>query len=267
MVEELRANKQSTLSSILPFSPKIFGYSVNIHLFLEYLAFFVAYRYYSHLRKNRYDPISPGNRLSIILGAAVGALIGSRLIGLLENPAGLTANTNWLLQLYTVKTIMGGLFGGLLGVEITKGIIGEENSSGDLLTLPIIVGLFIGRIGCFLIGTNEFTYGIETSAFTGMDLGDGIQRHPIALYELLFLAILFALLKRLYDENILQSGYLFRFFMLAYFGFRFMIEFIKPNVFFLMGLSTIQWLCILCFVYYRKTIITAIRAHEKIHIL
>jgi phosphatidylglycerol---prolipoprotein diacylglyceryl transferase len=255
------------LSSILPFSPKIFGYNINVHLFLEYLAFFVAYRYYVHLRKDRHDPISSENRLSIILGAGVGALVGSRLIGLLENPAALTATTNWILQLYTVKTIMGGLFGGLLGVEITKQIIGEEHSSGDLLTLPIIVGLFIGRIGCFLAGTNEFTYGTATSLYIGMDLGDGVQRHPIALYELLFLTVLFTLLKRLYDENTLRPGYLFRFFMLSYFGFRFMIEFIKPNVFYFVGLSTIQWLCILCFVYYRKTIITTIRANEKIYIL
>ena len=54
---------------------------------------------------------------------------------------------------------MGGLFGGLLGVELAKKIIGEKQSSGDLFVFPIILGIFIGRIGCFLSGINEFTYG------------------------------------------------------------------------------------------------------------
>ena len=47
--------------------------------------------------------------------------------------------------------------------------IGEKNSSGDLFTLPIILGIFIGRIGCFLTGINEFTYGKETNSFLGMN--------------------------------------------------------------------------------------------------
>ena len=162
---------------------------------------------------------------------------------------------------------MGGLFGGLLGVETAKVIIGEKNSSGDLFTLPLIVGIFIGRIGCFLAGTNEFTYGIETRFITGMDLGDGLTRHPLALYELGFLFILYLLLYHRYYHRPLQSGMLFKCFMLSYFGFRFVIEFLKPNTFLLFGLSSIQWLCIGCFVYYWKTLIPDSRAYKKIYIL
>ena len=58
---------------------------------------------------------------------------------------------------------MGGLFGGLLGVELVKKMIGEKQSSGDLFTLPIILGIIIGRLGCFLTGIKEFTFGKETS--------------------------------------------------------------------------------------------------------
>ena len=70
----------------LPFNPELFGININIHLILEYLAFFIAYRYYVFLRKRSTDVINSNNRLSIILGAALGALVGSRLIGFLENP-------------------------------------------------------------------------------------------------------------------------------------------------------------------------------------
>jgi len=238
----------------IPFEPALFGFNINVHLVLEYLAFFVAFRYYVILRRNSIDTIDSNNRLSIILGAAVGALIGSRLVGFLENPLTAFSLKNLILLLNT-KTIMGGLFGGLLGVELTKKIIGEKQSSGDLFVLPIIAGIFIGRIGCFLSGVNEFTYGSETDFILGMDLGDGLLRHPTSLYELIFLLFLFLIFRYLKAHVILKNGNLFKYFMLSYFGFRFCIEFIKPNVFFTFGLSSIQILCLFCWGYYWKTIV------------
>lgn len=237
----------------IPFDFTILGLHINIHLILEYLSFFVAYRYYKYLRNKQNDSIPNTNRLMIILGAAIGALIGSRLFGYLENPI-ITFSLQNLMLLSNSKTIMGGLFGGLLGVEITKLIIHEKQSSGDLFTLPIIVGIIIGRIGCFLNGVNEFTYGKETDFFMGMNLGDGLLRHPVALYDILFLLLLFLLFKIIMKKGDLENGWIFKIFMLAYFGFRFLIEFIKPNTFYILGLSSIQWLCIMCYIYYSPLI-------------
>ena len=233
----------------LPFEPIFYGFKINIHLIFEYLAFFLAFRYYKWLRKSSLDNITHNNRLSIIIGAIVGAFIGSRFVGYLENPYPIFSSES-IIHLLNSKSIMGGLFGGLISVEISKKIIGEKYSSGDLFTFPIILGIMIGRIGCFLSGTNEFTYGTETSLFLGMNLGDGIQRHPIALYELLFLVLLFAFLKKKQLQLKKQDGLLFKIFMISYFGFRFFIEFIKPNLFFVVSLSSIQWLCICCWLYY-----------------
>lgn len=238
----------------IPFEPILFGTKLNIHLILEYTAFIIAFRYYVIVRRKSTDAISSPHRLSIILGATLGALLGSRIIGWLEYPF-LEFTIENLLPLLNTKTIMGGLFGGLLGVELSKKIIGVTQSSGDLFTFPIILGIFIGRIGCFLSGTDEFTYGTPTSFITGMDLGDGLLRHPIALYELVFLMFLFVILKQIQKKQTLQNGMLFQYFMISYFGFRFFIEFIKPNEFLFLGLSTIQYLCLGCFVYYRKTIL------------
>lgn len=242
----------------LPFEPTIFGYNINIHLVLEYVAFFLAYRYYVYLRRNSTDAISSNNRLSIILGAALGALVGSRLVGFLENPFIEFSQEN-IIQLLNTKTIMGGLFGGLLGVEIAKKRIGETQRSGDLFVFPIILGIFIGRIGCFLSGTNEFTYGKETSSVFGMNLGDGLLRHPIALYELVFLVLLFFGLKKIQKKIDLKNGELFKWFMVLYFGFRFFIEFLKPNVFYIFRLSSIQILCVICWLYYYTFIIQKIK--------
>jgi len=243
----------------IPFEPIIFEKTLNIHLILEYLAFFLAFRYYVYLRKKQKDIITSNNRLSIILGATIGAFLGSRLVGFLEFPYIEEFTLKLVINLMNTKTIMGGLFGGLLGVELVKKIIGEKKSSGDLFTFPIILGIFIGRIGCFLSGTNEFTYGSKTTFFTGMNLGDGILRHPIALYELLFLVLLVVRLKSIQKRKKLQNGTLYKYFMLFYFSFRFLIEFIKPNTFFVIGLSSIQILCLLCILYYYKTIYSLLK--------
>lgn len=236
----------------IPFEPIVFNYKLNIHLILEYLAFFLAFRYYVFLRKRSVDFIPKTNRLSIILGGTIGAFLGSRIIAVLENPT-FISNASVFITILNSKTIMGGLFGGLLGVELAKKIIGEKQSSGDLFVFPIILGIFIGRIGCFLSGIKEFTYGKETTFFLGMNLGDGLKRHPIVLYELVFLTILFLFLWKLKHKN-LPNGLLFQYFMICYFTFRFCIEFLKPNVFFVLGLSSIQILCIICLLYYYKTI-------------
>lgn len=237
----------------IPFEPIIAGYKINVHLILEYLAFFLAFRYYLFLRKRTTDTIQTTNRLSIILGASLGGFLGSRIIAILENPL-INFDSSVLITLLNSKTIMGGLFGGLLGVELAKKIINEKQSSGDLFVFPIILGIFIGRIGCFLSGINEFTYGKVTMFFMGMNLGDGLKRHPIALYELLFLVVLFLFLWKLKQTN-LKQGVLFQYFMICYFTFRFFIEFLKPNLFFTLGLSSIQILCVICLLYYSKTIV------------
>ena len=237
----------------IPFEPLIAGYKINFHLILEYLAFFLAFRYYLFLRKRTTDTIQTTNRLSIILGASLGGFLGSRIIAILENPL-INFDSSVLITLLNSKTIMGGLFGGLLGVELAKKIINEKQSSGDLFVFPLILGIFIGRIGCFLSGINEFTYGKVTTFFMGMNLGDGLQRHPIALYELVFLVVLFLFLWKLKQTN-LKQGVLFQYFMICYFTFRFFIEFLKPNLFFTLGLSSIQILCVICLLYYYKTIV------------
>jgi phosphatidylglycerol---prolipoprotein diacylglyceryl transferase len=172
-----------------PINIQIGSVEIPSHLIFELLAFFLGYRYYSFLRGKQKDAIVDENRVWIIIGAAGGAFLFSRLIGIAEDPKMIAEN--WLLALGN-KTIVGGLIGGLFGVEIIKKFIGEKNSSGDLFTLPLIAAIAIGRIGCFLAGLTDHTYGIETKLPWGIDLGDGIYRHPTNLYEILFLLLLFS---------------------------------------------------------------------------
>src|SRR5215831_594215 len=170
-----------------PITLKLGSLSLTLHLIFECLGFIIGFRYYLFLRHKEKDRINDANRAWIIIGATFGAFLFSRLVGSLENPLTLLHSKNILLYLYANKTIVGGLLGGLLAVEITKKIIHEKTSSGDLFAYPLILAMMIGRIGCFSSGLTEETYGIPTHFWSGIDFGDGTPRHPVTLYEILFL--------------------------------------------------------------------------------
>ena len=236
----------------LPFYLPIGDGRFTPHLFFELLAFFVAFRYFLYLRRRQEDPIDTTGRLWIIVGAAAGALLGSRLLGTMENwPCFVSGGCEqgWLYY-YANKTIVGGLLGGLFGVELTKKLIGVSQSSGDLFTYPILLGMIIGRIGCFLAGIEDGTHGIETTMPWGMDMGDGLSRHPAALYEILFLGILWISLRKIEHKWQLKNGDRFKLFMVAYLLFRFFIDFLKPVYTFSFGLMSIQIACLLGLGYY-----------------
>ena len=232
-----------------PFQFQIFGNTYYWHFIFETLAFFIGIRLYYFQKRNIQDPITKIERLYILIGAMIGALLGSRIIAMLENPAEIPHQT--LLIFYQNKTIAGGLLGGLFGVEIMKKIIGVKMASGDIYVIPIIVALFIGRIGCFSMGIAEPAFGNETTFFTGLNLGDGLKRHPVALYEMGFMVVLFLLFQLLKNKS-LVNGDRFKLFMVLYFLYRFSVEFIKPYQSLFLHLSSIQWSSLFIFGYYWK---------------
>lgn len=241
------------------------AFKINGHLFFEVLAFFVGFQYFAKLSKENPGKISETNRIWILIGAIFGAFFFSRLVGSLENPTAFFHSKNKLLYFYSCKTILGGLLGGLLVVEIVKKIINEKNSSGDLLTYPLILAMMIGRIGCFTSGVFEDTYGDETKFFFGMDLGDGLKRHPIALYEIIFLGLLWLILKQMEKKQNLKDGYRFQLFMIFYLVFRLMIDFIKPTHTFFWEIGTLQICCILGLIYYYPTIIKLLGKRSNLY--
>ena len=239
-----------------PMSVKTGSTNILLHAVFETLGIFIGFRYFLWLKKRKGDAIESDNRVWILIGATAGSLIGSRLIGALENPALLAAAANKWLFVYQQKTIVGGLLGGLVGVELTKLFLKESTSSGDLFVYPLLLAMIIGRMGCFSMGVYEETYGLPTALPTGMNLGDGIRRHPVSLYEIVFLIVLWILLKQLEKRRPLANGALFKLFMMCYLLFRFCLEFIKPHISFGIGLSTIQLTCIAGLLWYFRFIVS-----------
>lgn len=227
--------------------------TIPSHFVFDLLAFYLAVNYYSYLNQNKTDHLSEKSRWLVISGGAIGALIGSRLLAALERPELFLHPPSWLFY-YENKTIVGGLVGAILGVEIIKKLTGELKRSGDFFTYPFILGIIVGRIGCFLTGVKDDTVGLPSTLPWAFDQGDGIPRHPTALYEILFAGLLWLGLKTLTKKVTLPEGALFRLFVVAYLLFRFLIEFIKPIRPLAFGLSAIQLTALLVSFYYIITL-------------
>ncbi|MGC4376705.1 prolipoprotein diacylglyceryl transferase family protein [Fictibacillus sp. Mic-4] len=223
------------------------------HFVFETLSYFVGFRLYLRFRRPGLMPASVA--WSVITGAILGAALGSKILAWFYDPSILLAHVSHPLSSAAFwlegKTIVGGLLGGLIGVEAAKKHANYHSSTGDDIVLPLIFGMAIGRIGCFLTGLRDNTYGNATMLPWGIDFGDGINRHPTQAYEFVFLVLLgwFLFILRKVPH---QEGDLFKLFMIAYFVFRFVIDFIKPYPRDYFGLGSIQIACLFGLLYYFK---------------
>jgi phosphatidylglycerol:prolipoprotein diacylglycerol transferase len=226
---------------------RIAGVVVHPHWFFETLGWGVGLYLCVRARQKHGDLIGTGPRRAIIAAALIGGFAGSRLLAALEEPFG--PATRWLDPSFLLsgKTIVGGLLGGVLAVEAAKRCLRIRVPTGDLFTLPLIAGLAIGRIGCFLSGLDDQSYGVTTRLPWGVDFGDGIVRHPTQLYEVIFLVSLAAGLMLVSER--LRVGDAFKLFLLCYLTFRLLVDFIKPGLR-VGGLSVIQWACVAAIAFY-----------------
>lgn len=215
------------------------------HPVFETLAYAAGYAVFRLQRARRGDILAEPKRWTVIAAAAVGALVGSRLLGLAEQwPTVLAAARSGhlfaLLFASGGKTIVGGLLGGWLAVELAKRVAGIRSRTGDLFVLPLCTGIAVGRVGCFLAGLADDTYGKPTTLPWAVNFGDGIGRHPTQLYEIVFLVLLGLILSRPWR---LAEGARFRIFLAAYLAWRIAIDFLKPQPL-VAGMNVIQWACV-----------------------
>jgi prolipoprotein diacylglyceryltransferase len=147
-------------------------------------------------------------------------------------------------------SIAGALLGAIAAVEIYKAVRGITGSTGVVFAGPFAVGVIVGRWGCLFAGLSDRTYGTPTSLPWGVDVGDGVSRHPVQVYESLAMALFLALFvwglaKR--APWAMRRGF---YVMVAWYGLqRFVWEFLKPyptivgpfNLFHLISLALIVY--------------------------
>lgn len=222
-----------------PVTFHILGRPVPSHLVMEALGYCVGFQTYLMLRRREIDTNRDAvTQVWILAGAILGALVGSKVLAIVESFPEYWANRGDPRVWLEGKTIVGGLLGGWVGVEIVKRIRGVRGSTGDAYVIPLILGIAIGRVGCFLTGLPDHTYGVKTLLPWGVDFGDG-KRHPTQLYEIAALLCIGVIVQiRARRKHV--RGELFRLFLTLYLLFRFAIEFIKPTYKPYLGLSAIQ---------------------------
>jgi len=148
------------------------------------------------------------------------------------------------------KSMLGGVFGAIVAAEVFKYFAGIRHSTGLYFVPGLIMLIAVGRIGCFLAGLPDFTYGTATTLPWGVDFGDGVRRHPVQLYESLTMLIFLVVLLVSYPRRPLfwqrQGFYVF---VLVYAGQRFVWEFLKPYPLVLAGMNVFHWLCLALILY------------------
>ena len=214
-----------------------------LHPLFETLAYALGFAAYKRSRQRCGDVLKEPQRWTVIAAAAVGALLGSRLLGLLEQAPRMHITVAKALLPGGGKTIVGGLLGGWLAVELAKKVQGITTRTGDLFAIPLCLGIAAGRVGCFLAGLADDTYGKPTSLPWAVDFGDGIARHPTQAYEILFLGALAVFLHSM-SQRPHPNGIIFRTFMAAYLSWRLLIDFLKPQPL-VAGINLIQWACVI----------------------
>lgn len=158
---------------------------------------------------------------SYFVALGVGAVIGGYLSGSLVSMVGPAPVIS--------HSIAGVLAGGIVGVELYKLLAGIRVSTGSAFAGPLAFGLMVGRWGCLFAGLADNTYGSPTRLPWAVDLGDGIGRHPVEVYESLamasFLAVYLWGLARRADWAMRRGFYVF----IVWYGLqRFAWEFLKP---------------------------------------
>ncbi|MFO0808062.1 MAG: prolipoprotein diacylglyceryl transferase family protein [Gemmataceae bacterium] len=175
-------------------------------------------------------PVS--HRLLLALAAFVGGTLGAKLP--FAFAAGFWHPEGWLTDGKTVTT---GLAGAYVAVELAKMVLGIRVKTGDTFALPLAFALAVGRWGCFF---NGCCAGTTSDLPWATDFGDGERRHPTQVYESLFhLAMAFAILW-LMARGWLRTHRL-QAYLVAYCGYRFATEFIRPGPSVALGLTFYQW--------------------------
>lgn len=187
---------------------------------------------------------------TVLAGLLLGAAIGNKAVFLVERPdvwQRLLAG-EWLLP---GQSIVGGLLGGLIGVELAKWQSGQTRSTGDALVRPLVAGIALGRVGCFIAGLHDDTYGLPTDLPWGVDLGDGVRRHPSPLYEIVVVSMLGSGLHAHRERLAAVPGLRFKLFLAAYLLWRLVGDALKPvRDPYPLGLSGIQWVCLVALALY-----------------
>ena len=196
---------------------------------------------------------------TMVFAAAIGGLIGARLLFIVEEWQNfLAAPLNYILT-GAGFTWYGGLFGGVIAVSwvVKKNKI-PWLVGADIGGLALAVAYGVGRIGCHVAGDGDWgtvtdvPWGVAyTNAIigwvdpsTGVPYPPGTRVHPTPIYEFLESLLIFAILWSLRKQNYAPGTLAWLYLILAGMA-RFVVEFWRVNSIVAFGLSEAQLISLL----------------------
>ena len=247
----------------------IFGFEfnpvINSYGFMLMMAFYSCYYFLNKdLKRLGYDSNLSGD---IVFAAAVGGILGSKIYYLIENFDRVIADPTGMIFSGAGLVFLGGLMGGTLGVTF---VINKNNLSwitfADIVAPLLILGYAIGRIGCFLVGDD---YGLPTHLPWGIEFPNGLPPstysifqtyypwvnldnfepgvlsvHPTPIYETIIGGLIFYYLYQKRTSVTIVGSLFFTYLILAGTE-RFIVEFLRVNEKYFIGLSGAQVISIL----------------------
>ena len=247
----------------------IFGFQfnpvINSYGFMLMMAFYTCYFFLNKdLKRLGYDSNLSGD---IVFAAAVGGILGSKIYYLIENFDRVIADPTGMIFSGAGLVFLGGLMGGTLGVTF---VINKNNLSwitfADIVAPLLILGYAIGRIGCLLVGDD---YGLPTHLPWGIEFPNGLPPstysifqtyypwvnldnfepgvlsvHPTPIYETIIGGLIFYYLYQKRTSVTIVGSLFFTYLILAGTE-RFIVEFLRVNEKYFIGLSGAQVISIL----------------------
>jgi phosphatidylglycerol:prolipoprotein diacylglycerol transferase len=210
------------------------------------------------LEKKRVAGVSPKETAdlasSMALWAAVGGLIGARLLYIIEEWEEFTRNPQALIFTGAGFVWYGGLLGGAVVVSWfvrKRGLPWLELA--DAVAPAVAIAYGIGRLGCHVAGDGDWgtvtdgPLGVAyTDAVIGWNYPPGVRVHPTPIYEFLESLLIFGLLK-IMQKGEMPPGRLFWIYLVLASLARFVVEFWRINPGVLAGLTEAQVFGILLF--------------------
>lgn len=204
------------------------------------------------LKRCRYNPDFAS---TMVLAAAVGGLIGARILFILEDWSHFIRSPWDFIFSGAGFTWYGGTLGGALAVTwaVRRGGIPWLRAA-DISAPALALAYGIGRLGCHVAGDGDwgtisdvpwavaYTNAIIgwVHPYTGIPYPPGVRVHPTSIYEFIQSVIILAILWPLWKKGYRDGTVFWLYLILAGLA-RFGVEFWRVNPVIALGMTEAQW--------------------------
>ena len=232
-------------------------YSFGVFMALAALA--AAWVVHAELKRKGYNPELAS---TMVFAAAVGGLIGARILFILEDWSNFLRSPWGFIFTGAGFTWYGGFLGGVLGVSW---VVWKNNipwlRAADIAAPALAIAYGIGRLGCHVAGDGDWgtitnvPWGVAyTNAIigwvdpsTGLPYPPGVRVHPTPIYEFLESLLIFGILWVLRKKDYAPGTMFWLYLALSGLA-RLVVEFWRLNPVFAFGLTEAQWFGVLAII-------------------